>query len=166
MSLATFFKSPAAAEATPATPPPPAAVIEYPATRGSKRVTQSGCPRDLAQMVQDAWRVKQQIDMLETRLRSLNAQIEEAIEAGQAVVLEHTCRATRVLRQSVTINKPDQVLAVLGEQRFSDLVDEKTTYTPTVKFKGMLEDDDELARALVGALSVSESTSIQYRAVA
>lgn len=165
MSLAAFFKSPLEAVA-PSAPPPPAAVIEYPATRGSKRVTQSGCPRELAQIVQDAWTVKRQIDLLETRLCSLNAQIEGAIEAGQAVVLEHTCRATRVVRQIVKIDKPDQVLAVLGEQRFSDLVDEKTTYIPTVKLKGMLEDDDELANALVGALSVSESTSIQYRAVA
>ncbi len=156
------------AEKTVPTVPPvmPAAVIEYPATRGSKQPAHSGCPDTLARTVLEAWDVKKQIDILKDRLAGLNAQIEQAVDCGQAVVLEHTCRATRVLRQTVQITKPDVVLAYLGEQRFSDLVDEKTSYTPTVKFKGLLEDDPELQAALAEALTVSEASSVQYRAVA
>lgn len=164
MALSDYFKM----QAPPLKmgPVTPAAVIEYPATRGSRRRIQSGCPESLARIVLEGWDVKRQIDILNDRLDGLNARIETAIETGQAVMLEHTCRATRVSREEIEIEKPEQVLAVLGEQRFADLVDEKTTYKLTPKLKHLLENDKELAEALENALTVSKSTNIQYRAVA
>jgi hypothetical protein len=164
MALSDFFKM--SAPPLKMGPVAQAAVIEFPAKRGSARPSHAGCPETLTRIVLEAWDVKRQIDILKDRLDGLNSRIEEVIESGQAVVLEHTCRATRVLRQVIQIEKPDRVLEVLGEQRFADLVDEKTTYTPTLKFKHLLEDDQELAEALEDALTVRESTNMQYRAVA
>jgi len=122
----------------------------------------------MGRLVAKAWEVKRRIDDDKDLLKSLNAELIEAIGPGHVVLLPGIARVACVERMTISVDDDgaDVLHQVLGG-RYEDLVEEQTRYKPLPKLVDMASDgDNPLADAIRGALNVKVSTLLTYRAAA
>lgn len=114
--------------------------------------------------VMEGWEVKRIIDDAKARLDAINAELIEAHGTGCALVVTGICRASLTSRQTVKVRDPERLEAVLGA-RFLDLVRESVSYQAEPRLVEMACDgDDPLQPAIAACLSVSDGTSVTWRA--
>jgi len=129
-------------------------------------------PPALGKMVVEAFEIKQEMDILKSRLADAQAKIIERAAkyledaTGTVNVICENVKATVSVRDNVTIADPEALEAVLGD-RFLDLVREKCTYAPERKLIEMACDgDDPLRDDVARCLTVKENKmSVTYSVV-
>lgn len=109
------------------------------------------------------WSLKCQIDDLKYDLDIINDKLLTGIGVGHAVVVEGVTRATLVERNTVNIESPVHLRAVLAD-RFADLVKIEVNYKPEPKLIALACDgNDELAKDIRECLTVKTTQSVTWR---
>lgn len=111
-----------------------------------------------------AWGMKERMAQIEREIEKINAEIARDFSPGDVLIVPGLCRATVAKRQTVKIDDPARLEAVLGG-RYLDLVREETAYKAEGKLVEMAADADEpLAPSIRACLSIRESVTVTWRA--
>ncbi len=107
-------------------------------------------PREMGRLVSVGYDIKQQIRELQDQLKSIQAELTEQVQdffvdTGTIHVLFDGVDCKVSMKDDCDLFDPDGLMTAIGDRRFRDLVDVKTTYRPTERFRGILSDpsDDE-----------------------
>lgn len=105
---------------------------------------------DLVSLACDGWSIKQRIDALQKKLKT--------ITTNSTLAVDNVCRVTLSARQTFSLTDPDKCEAILGG-RFSDLVDSSIEYPLTNKLKDiMLDPDHPLSAQLRACIAIRKES--------
>lgn len=120
-------------------------------------------PLDVLNLAVRGWSLKCQIADLENELKVIQKQLLTGIGVGHAVVVDGVTRATLTERNTVSIEQPAHLRAVLGS-RWDDLVKVNVTYKAEPKLIELASSgDDVLAVAIRDCLTVKSTQSVTWR---
>lgn len=125
---------------------------------------ESPAPAGLTRAVLDAWQAKIAADDAKKVYDAAQERVIDLLSSPCSIVVAGVCRAIYSVRQTVKINDPERLAAVLGE-RYADLVAETLSHKAEPRLLEMSTDGDEpLQPAIAACLTVRESESLSFRA--
>lgn len=128
------------------------------------RATPEKAPRELAELVARAWAAKLKADIATKAYDAVKNELKKVLVPGDMVTLPGLCKATLIPRETWSITNRERLEKVLGQARFSDLVDTTIRYTPTPKLVALQDDPAEDAReAIAACLTPVLTTAIDLR---
>ncbi len=120
--------------------------------------------RSTLKLMLKGWDIKKKIDDLEAELKGINAHFIEGYGAPASLIIPGVCRIAVAARESVKIKDEQALMALLGD-RFADLVNTSTKYSPTDKLQDIASSaDDPLSKPLRKLLTVGKTETVTWRA--
>lgn len=121
---------------------------------------------DLIELAIQGWKLKLQIDALQTQLKAVSEKLQNALGAGAKLRVDGVCVVSVSGRQSMTLTDVGLCQQLLGG-RFQDLVAERAEFTLSDKLKEIVLDADHpLSAGLRQCVQVKDSVSVSFRAAA
>lgn len=95
----------------------------------------------ISAMIEDGWRMKGEIERLETNLAEINEMLCERFDADFKLTIPNLVSVRVGEREMISISDPENLKVILGA-RFDDLVKTEVKYKPEPKLKGIAHDTD------------------------